>query len=554
MQSPWLRAALMVLVCAAIYAAGAALLGDWIIDDAGISYAYARNLAAGHGLVSQPGRPPVEGFSNFLWVVLLTPLFLARVFDPVMVVKVLAGLLVLLSVWILQRTLRREPGGWAPALLATALVAGSSPIVIWTASGLENSLTLLLGVVLYDRLVWLPGRWELQAGILTALLAMNHPENLLYIAAGLLVCCGPLLMRRESIAEAARHVGRYVAGFALLFSPFMAFRLATFGLPFPHTYYAKRRFPDAWASLAALFRHPADTARKLLDLLQGIAGPLGLVAMIVTAAAALHLLRRRTVDRTFGVALAIQAVAIGAYLWMDEDWMGEYRFATLATAFSLVSFVIAGFSILARPSGRGRLLVTAAYTGAAAFLLARGARRIVDFAQAPPAPFAEMARQHAFKFNVYADVLGLRHASLLLPDIGAALVYSDLTVYDAAGLCEPDVVRTLKGGTIYWLDHHPAFYDWVFETVRPTFINTHDFFTHVTALERDPRFARDYAAVNEYRDEYVARMYGWAAHSGDYVRRDALRSPADLEALRRSYEPLPPLRPPFEVLRARYPF
>jgi hypothetical protein len=550
-----LRAALALAACFAIYAAAAALLGDWIMDDAGISYAYARNLAGGHGLVSQPGRPPVEGFSNFLWVVLLALLFLARIFDPVVAAKALGALCVLLSLWIFQRSLRRDPGGWAPALLATALVAGSPPIVIWASSGLENGLTLLLGAALFDRLAWMPRRWELHAGILTALLAMNHPENPLYVAAGLLVCCGPLLTGRESVAEAMRHAGRYLAGFALLFLPFMAFRLRTFGLPFPHTYYAKRRYPDLFSQLSASFLHPADTARKLFDLSRGIAGPLGIFAMALTVGAVLVLLRRGRLGRAFGAAFSLQVVAVATYLWNDEDWMGEYRFATLATAFSLVSFVMAGFSLDREFGGaRARRLVTGAYAAAATLLLANGAARVARFAETPPTPFADVARQYAFKFNVYADVLRLEHASLLLPDIGATLLYSNLTVYDAAGLCEPDVVRTLKGGTVYWLDRHPAFYDWVFETAQPTFINTHDFFTHVAALERDPRFERDYVAVNAYPDAYVALTYGWAALSGDWVRRDVLRSPGDLEALRRSYEPLPRPRPPLERWRARYPF
>lgn len=110
MRHAWLRAALALALCFAIYAFAAALLGDWIMDDAGISYAYAGNLAGGHGLVSQPGRPPVEGFSNFLWVVLLALLFSARIFDPVVAPKVLGALSVLLSLWILQRSLRRDPG------------------------------------------------------------------------------------------------------------------------------------------------------------------------------------------------------------------------------------------------------------------------------------------------------------------------------------------------------------------------------------------------------------------------------------------------------------
>ena len=57
--------------------AHALLFGEWIVDDAGITFAYARNLVDGHGLVSQPGLPPVEGFSNFLWMLTLLPSLLA---------------------------------------------------------------------------------------------------------------------------------------------------------------------------------------------------------------------------------------------------------------------------------------------------------------------------------------------------------------------------------------------------------------------------------------------------------------------------------------------
>ena len=42
-------------------------------DDAYISYRYARNLADGVGLVWNPGEH-VEGYSNFLWVVILAGL------------------------------------------------------------------------------------------------------------------------------------------------------------------------------------------------------------------------------------------------------------------------------------------------------------------------------------------------------------------------------------------------------------------------------------------------------------------------------------------------
>ena len=44
----------------------------FIQDDAFISLRYAFNLLHGDGLVWNPGQPPVEGYTNFLWTLLLT--------------------------------------------------------------------------------------------------------------------------------------------------------------------------------------------------------------------------------------------------------------------------------------------------------------------------------------------------------------------------------------------------------------------------------------------------------------------------------------------------
>ena len=153
---------LALLIPFAVYLAGVVLLGDWIIDDAGISFAYARNFVQGHGLVSQPGRPPVEGFSNFLWVMTLAPFFALRLFDPVLVPKALAALLVLGSFAVVQRVLRRETSSEWPGWLVALALATSPPIVIWSASGLENALFLFLLVDLYAFAVLRPARWRLR--------------------------------------------------------------------------------------------------------------------------------------------------------------------------------------------------------------------------------------------------------------------------------------------------------------------------------------------------------------------------------------------------------
>ena len=53
----------------------------FVQDDAYITFRYARNLASGFGLVWNPGEPPLEGYTNFLWALLLTPAIAADI-DP----------------------------------------------------------------------------------------------------------------------------------------------------------------------------------------------------------------------------------------------------------------------------------------------------------------------------------------------------------------------------------------------------------------------------------------------------------------------------------------
>ena len=63
-----------------LVALGAAYLGHYLvyctaqpfyIEDAGISFAYARNFVDGEGFATFPGGERVEGYSNALWTFLV---------------------------------------------------------------------------------------------------------------------------------------------------------------------------------------------------------------------------------------------------------------------------------------------------------------------------------------------------------------------------------------------------------------------------------------------------------------------------------------------------
>src|SRR5206468_5817414 len=113
-----LAGTLVAILAAALLAQLWASLGS-TQDDAFISYRYARNLAEGNGLVYNSGER-VEGYTNFLWTVLLAALTAAGA-DPVRIAPVLgaAALAALTLVLALDTRRRSAPalprGGWSPA-------------------------------------------------------------------------------------------------------------------------------------------------------------------------------------------------------------------------------------------------------------------------------------------------------------------------------------------------------------------------------------------------------------------------------------------------------
>src|SRR3989442_748642 len=117
-------------------------------DDAYISYRYAQNLARGHGLVFTPGDR-VEGYSNLLYVLLLTPFCRVAGPEAIYPISVALNLLFAAGAWALFSRLaarRRDP---LRAGLASLLFGLCPALWLWTASGMETPLFLLLQIAVW---------------------------------------------------------------------------------------------------------------------------------------------------------------------------------------------------------------------------------------------------------------------------------------------------------------------------------------------------------------------------------------------------------------------
>jgi hypothetical protein len=235
---------LALVVLAVVAAALQWPLREWWVEDAAISFSYARNLADGFGLVAYPGGERSEGYSNPLWVALLAGGWRLGV-SPFEGSKLLGALLAAACVpltWALALRLPSVRPGAGPddrprvvALLAAALVATNAQHAIWAASGLENPLfTFLLALGTWRVLVEAERGGFSWAAVAYLGAALTRPEGVVYAALGLGVAAWADLRagRWRRVLGAAALIG-------VPLTAYHAVRYAYFALPYPLTYYAK---------------------------------------------------------------------------------------------------------------------------------------------------------------------------------------------------------------------------------------------------------------------------------------------------------------------------
>lgn len=217
----------------------------FLTDDAFISFRYARNLAEGHGLVFNPGSKPVEGYTNFLWVVVLAAL--ARLGLPAEIAAPWLGVAATAVLWVGAAVLGwRFLGGrdrtWLGLLVPLALAANRS-IAVWATSGLETRLFEIL-VLSGLLLLYTEARARLRSqrsGFPTASLLLSLA--VLTRLDGLLLAGGALLARDVLLWRASRlRMRDWLACWAVFLAPVavhLVWRLIYYGYPLPNTYYAK---------------------------------------------------------------------------------------------------------------------------------------------------------------------------------------------------------------------------------------------------------------------------------------------------------------------------
>lgn len=229
-----------------------------VVDDAATSLQYAKNFALGRGIVFNPGER-VEGYTNFLWVMIEAPLYLlSRVTGGSFVTLVIhANILiagaVVAGVGMIVR--RLTDSTLLPLSFALGLCALDNSFTCWAAFALENHLLALsfLGALWFAAIPH-PRRF-LRVGLCLAAAHMTRPDAGLFAAVLLTnelveAACVAFCRRRDRAAALAITREAVLSGVVWLgvFGVYYAWRYQYYGYPFPNTYYLKLGGAiDAWA-------------------------------------------------------------------------------------------------------------------------------------------------------------------------------------------------------------------------------------------------------------------------------------------------------------------
>lgn len=209
-----------------------------VVDDAYISFRFAKNFVDGYGLVFNHGEQ-VEGYSNFLWVLIISGAMKFSL-EPLAVAKILGQLfsaLTLIVAFRLSQRISKQPTSYLN-LIAPLIIAVNGSFAAWSVSGLESAMFAFLtamGIYFYITEEEKPSRF-LSSGIFFGLSALTRPEGAFIFLLTLIFRSIQLSYKREN---PKKNDAMIIAGFAAIFLPYFVWRYSYYGYLFPNTFYAK---------------------------------------------------------------------------------------------------------------------------------------------------------------------------------------------------------------------------------------------------------------------------------------------------------------------------
>ncbi|HOI29853.1 MAG TPA: hypothetical protein PLZ15_08860 [Melioribacteraceae bacterium] len=242
---------------------------EFIQDDAFITLRYVENFLDGKGLVFNDGEK-VEGYTNFLWLLLIAKLkyisnlvsFEVTLVTLTQLLSIIFSFIVLIYTFLFTKSLMKrylpESGNSIYrniySLIPAFLLSQSTPMIYWGVSGMETSLFVLLTMVSLHR--FLTGNNETADPvfvIVSVLNSLTRPEGFLIF----LLIMSFSVMRKIPYSPTDKKLlsrlinsksGKVILLYSFPVLIYLIFRITYYGYLFPNTFYAKTGFTGEYLS------------------------------------------------------------------------------------------------------------------------------------------------------------------------------------------------------------------------------------------------------------------------------------------------------------------
>ncbi|PYQ13073.1 MAG: hypothetical protein DMF80_16230 [Acidobacteria bacterium] len=414
-------------------------------EDAAMLLRYSEHVAQGQGVVWNVGEKPVDGATDFLFMIVVGCLIRAgfSVTHAAQETALVCHTLTVLGIFLGTRALS---GGRRAAAAVSAAYLAVGPGLRYAAASYGTPLTALLALATWlvaMRVEVSPPQgaqdWARLLGACTALLGMARPEGALLG----LFCFATVVLLRDR-GERNDVLKAFCSTFVPLGLVCFTWHWSCFGDPLPNPFYRKAGGAPHWYALARAFLNIAS---------------LGGVFLAVLAAGPLF---RRT--RRASLVALVPVAAFGA-IWVlvsdETNYFMRFRYPVLPLI--LVSAVPVGENlaegVLRRLRGRGRVL--RATLAAAVVSVALGVVAVQE---------RHSARIEPRRIGLYDVALRLRPLSsrsyaLATTEAGLLPLYSRWRAIDAWGLNDS------------WIAHHGGITEQYLDRYRPEVIMFHAYFT-----------------------------------------------------------------------------
>lgn len=227
----------VITVLAILYA----WLNKFIQDDAFISFRYAKNFAEGNGLRWNVGEIGVEGYSNFLWTIIIS-IGLKLDIEPVLFSQSIGIIFFIFSLIIVYKIANSVLTGWNSTLFLF-LTSFNYSFSIYATGGLETSAQTFFCLYIFWLAVEYINNQKLGTLILYSLISgvslLNRLDSGLFIlVTGVIVLINIINEFKISSYGAVRYFALFLPSCLIVFA-WLIWKWDYYGNILPNTFYVK---------------------------------------------------------------------------------------------------------------------------------------------------------------------------------------------------------------------------------------------------------------------------------------------------------------------------